>query len=161
MNFIEDKAPIEAMLRSHGWGSVAMSVDGRPYTVPVNYAYVHDRIVFHCGLEGRKIDTLAANPHVCFCAAHQEGAVQEHPGGKPCHAASESVLVFGRAIMVADAERRLLLANAFNRVFRPDAKDLTPERMIRCAIVEIVIDEMTARREKEGATTCWRHVVKS
>jgi hypothetical protein len=160
MDFIDDKAPIEVMLRSHGWGNLAMAVDGRPYVVPVNYAYVHDRIVFHCGLEGRKLGAIAAKPQVCFCVAHQVGTVREHPGGNPCHADSQSVLVFGRAVMVADADRRLLLANAFNRVFRPDAKDLAPERMKGCSIVEIVIEEMTARLEEKGKATCWRHVAK-
>jgi uncharacterized protein len=160
MDFIEDKAPIEEMLRRHEWGTLAVAGEGQPYMVPVNYAYVEGRIVFHCAFKGRKMEAIAANPRVCFCVAHQEGTVQDHPGGKPCHVDSRSVLVFGRARIVTEDDRRKRLANAFNREFRPDAADLSDERLKGCAIVEIVIDEMTARFEKDRKPVFWRHIPK-
>ena len=160
MDFIEDKATIEGILRRHDWGTLAVAAETGPYMVPVNYAYVHGRIVFHCALEGRKLDAIAAEERVCFCVAHQVGEVREHPGGKPCHVDSDSVLVFGRARVVTESDRKKLLANAFNREFRPEAKDLADERLASCAIVEIAIDEMTARVEKGGKPTFWRCAVK-
>ena len=160
MDFIEDRAAIERMLRGSAWGSLGLAVDGQPYVVPVNYAYVHGRIVFHCGLKGRKLDAIAANPQVCFCVAQQAGAPRDHPGGKPCETDSQSVLVFGRARLVTESDRRRLLANAFNREFRPDADDLSDERIASCVVVEIVIDEMTARVEAGGKRTYWRHVAR-
>ena len=160
MNFINDKEPIEEMLRRKDWGLLAAAADGQPYVVPLNYAYVHDRIVFHCALEGRKLDAIAANPRVCFCVAHQDGTVQDHPGSNSCHVDNWSVTVFGRALRVTDQARQIQLANAFNRVFNPAAKDLDSKRLASCAIVEIVIDELTARREAGRKTTFWRHVAR-
>jgi hypothetical protein len=158
MEFINDKAPIEEMLRKREWGVMATTVDGQPYIVPLNYAYVHDRIVFHAALKGRKLDEIAANPRVCFCVGSQEGTMQDHQNGDPCHMNHGSVQVFGRAQVVPDGEWKVVLANAFNRMFNPVAKELDEKRLVGCAIVEIVIEEMVARREINKKRTWWRYV---
>ena len=157
MDVTDDKPAIEEMLRQSDWGMMAAAGDGQPYAVPLNYAYVLGRIVFHGALAGRKLEAIAAQPRVCFCVCRQTGTVQDH-GGNPCHVDNWSVLVFGRARVVAEDGRKAELANAFNRVFRPEAADLSQERLKRCAIVEIVIEEMTARREVDEKKTFWRHV---
>ena len=157
MDFINDKAAVEELLRQSDWGVMATAGGGQAYAVPLNYAYVQDRIVFHGALEGRKLDEIAAQPRICFCVCRQTGTVQDH-GGNPCHVDNWSVLVFGRAKLVTEEARKAELANAFNRVYRPEAKELDAKRLAGCAIVEIEIDEMTARREVEAKTTFWRHV---
>ncbi|RJQ68788.1 MAG: pyridoxamine 5'-phosphate oxidase family protein [Desulfobacteraceae bacterium] len=43
------------------------SCDGEPYGVPLNYCLIDNCIYFHCALEGRKINNIAANPKVSFC----------------------------------------------------------------------------------------------
>ena len=160
MDFIDDQAAIEEMLRQGDWGTLAVAVDGQPYAVPLNYAYLDGRIVVHGALEGRKLDAIAANPRVCFCIAHQEGPVQDHPDSKTCHVGNWSVLVFGRAQLVTEDERKKRLGNAFNRVFVPEAADLSSARLAQCVLVEIVIEEMTARREVNRKPTYWRYVAK-
>ena len=39
-----------------------------PYGVPLSYVYVNGYIYFHCAKEGRKLDNMAQNSHVCFTA---------------------------------------------------------------------------------------------
>ena len=41
--------------------------DGAPYTVPLNYCVVEERVYFHCAVEGFKIECIEANPKVSFC----------------------------------------------------------------------------------------------
>ncbi|MBN1582056.1 MAG: hypothetical protein JXA89_15240 [Anaerolineae bacterium] len=83
----------------------------------------------NCALTGKKLDTLAANPAVCFSVARQEGAVKLHEQRDPCH------------------------------YFRPDAPDIPLERVKGCATVEIAVTEMTGRREHDREITCWRYTV--
>jgi hypothetical protein len=156
MDFIEDKAAIEEMLRKGDWGMMATAAGGQAYAVPLNYAYVQGRIVFHGALEGRKLNEIAANPRVCFCVCRQTESIQDH-GGNPCHVDSWSVLVFGRARVVTDEARKLELADAFNRAHFPEAKAMEAKRLKGCAIVEIEIEEMTARREVDEKRTYWRY----
>jgi len=49
---------------------VGMCVEDQPYIVPMNFAYeVIDgkvSIYFHCAPEGKKLDMISKNNHVCF-----------------------------------------------------------------------------------------------
>jgi hypothetical protein len=56
---------IERMLSQEFVGHVACSADGRPYVVPVAYAY-HDGCVYSHTTEGLKVRIMRRNPNVCF-----------------------------------------------------------------------------------------------
>ncbi len=156
--FVESGAEMEEMLRREAWGCLGLCTpEGTPYVVPVNYAYVEGKILFHCALEGLKLDCIRANPEVCFTVARQPGTVREHPGGDPCHVDSESVICYGRARIVEDLKERAALLNRFNHAFRPEAEELTPERAAGCGAVEITVREMTGRRERARQRTLWRY----
>ncbi len=155
--FIDRRTEMEELLREETIGFLGMSVDGKPYVVPLNYAYLDGRILIHCALEGRKLDAIRANPNVCFTVGRQAGHVRRHEGGDPCHVDSDSVICFGRARIVVDNPERAALLNAFNRAFRPDADDIPENQVRHCAVIEIAIDEMTGRRERARERTLWRH----
>jgi nitroimidazol reductase NimA-like FMN-containing flavoprotein (pyridoxamine 5'-phosphate oxidase superfamily) len=156
--FLEGKVEMEAILRREAWGCLGVCApDGRPYVVPVNYAYVDGKVLFHCALQGRKLDCIRANPSVCFTVARQPGAVREHPGGNPCHVDSESVICYGEARIVEDLKERAEVLNRFNHAFRPAAAELGAEAAAGCAAVEITVREMTGRRERERQRTMWRY----
>jgi nitroimidazol reductase NimA-like FMN-containing flavoprotein (pyridoxamine 5'-phosphate oxidase superfamily) len=138
-----------------------MSRDGRSYVVPLNYAYVDGRILFHCALEGLKLDFIRANPDVCFSVGRQPGVVRRHGGGNVCHVDSDSVICLGRARVIDDPVERAAALNLFNRAFRPGAGDIPENQVKRCAAVEITLTEMTGRRERNEERTLWRHVFAS
>jgi len=149
---------MEDILRSISWGFLAMTVDDRPYMIPLNYAYDSGRILFHCALEGKKLVWIRANPRVCFSVARQPGSVEGHPQFQQCHMDCESVVCFGTARIVDDLQQRAEVLNIFNRHFHgSDAPDLPEERIKKCLAVEICIQEMTGRRECNRKLTCWHH----
>ena len=159
--FIESRDEMENLLREEEIGYLGLSLDGKPYVVPLNYHYSDGKIYFQCGLKGKKLVCLKANPQVCFTVARQLAEVREHAGGNPCHVDSDSVICYGRARMIEDLDERSKALNAFNRRFRSDAADVPEERVKNCSVVEITISEMTGRRERERKRTCWRHVFPS
>jgi nitroimidazol reductase NimA-like FMN-containing flavoprotein (pyridoxamine 5'-phosphate oxidase superfamily) len=142
-------AQVEAFLREEAWGCLGLSVEGKPYVVPINYAYVDGAILLHCALEGQKLDCIRANPNVCFTVARQEGRVRDHQDDGPCHIDNDSVICYGTARIVEDPDERAELLNAFNRAFAPQAPDLPMERVLRCGAVRISIDRITGRHERE------------
>lgn len=149
-------AEMEKMLREGAWGCLAVRDGEGVYAVPLNYGYADGRIIFHCALEGKKLDRIRRDPRVCFTVARQPGFVREHPGGKPCEVDSDSVICRGTARILEDPDERLDALNAFNRAFRPDADDLRADQVTRCAAVIIDIDEMTARYERDGDVITYR-----
>ena len=42
--WIDSKGEMEVILRREAWGSLAVVLDGRPYCVPLNHAYVDGRL---------------------------------------------------------------------------------------------------------------------
>jgi hypothetical protein len=159
--FIESCQEMEGLLQEEDLGYLGLCREGRPYVVPLNYSYGEGRILFHCGLEGKKLDFIRSNPEVCFTVARQPGPPRPHPAGETCHVNCDSVLCYGRARILDDMEEREVALNLFNRRFRPQAPELPPERVKNCGVVEIRISQMTGRRERVGPQNreliCWRY----
>ena len=155
--FNESHEEMEKILREETIGYLGLSTDGIPYVVPLNYAYVEGKILFHCALTGKKLDYLRANPQVCFTVGRQLGKVVRHPQGATCHIDHDSVICYGMARIVEDVEARRNVLNTFNRCLQPDAEEITLETASRCYAVEIDIAEMTGRQQREGKRTYWRY----
>jgi nitroimidazol reductase NimA-like FMN-containing flavoprotein (pyridoxamine 5'-phosphate oxidase superfamily) len=157
-DFIESREEMEAILEENSLGYLGMSLAGEPYVVPLNYAYIDGKILFHCALDGKKLDFLSANSAVCFAVASQSVAeLRRHATGEVCHVDCESVICYGTARIIEDQTERQAVLNAFNHSYRPDAKDITLEEVAGCGAVEIAISEMTGRRERNRELTCWRY----
>jgi nitroimidazol reductase NimA-like FMN-containing flavoprotein (pyridoxamine 5'-phosphate oxidase superfamily) len=56
---------IEGFLASEAIGRLGVIDEGRPYVVPLSYAY-RDSIVYCHSAQGRKIRAMRNNPDVCF-----------------------------------------------------------------------------------------------
>lgn len=56
---------IENLLQRQAVGRIGCSDDGRPYVVPICYAYLDGALYGHSGI-GQKVEIMRANPDVCF-----------------------------------------------------------------------------------------------
>jgi nitroimidazol reductase NimA-like FMN-containing flavoprotein (pyridoxamine 5'-phosphate oxidase superfamily) len=153
----ESRQEMEEILGDETVGYLGLSVDGMPYVVPLNYAYVEGKILFHCALEGKKLDYLRANPQVCFTVGRQAGKVVRHPQGALCHVENDSVVCYGVAGVIESVEERRDILTAFNRRLQPDAEEIALEDAAKCCAVEIKIVEMTGRRQRERKHTYWKY----
>ncbi|HHV79627.1 MAG TPA: hypothetical protein GXX40_08495 [Firmicutes bacterium] len=47
--------------------------EGQPYCTSLNHAYLNRYIVFHCALDGQKLDNIRQNPTACcsVCTEHE------------------------------------------------------------------------------------------
>ena len=64
---VEDMSPAEmhALLQRESFGHLGCSRDGRPYVVPMNYAYDGKELYFFT-TEGMKTQFIRSNPQVCL-----------------------------------------------------------------------------------------------
>ena len=95
--FNESREEMERILHEETLGYLGLSMDEKPYVVPLNYGYVGGKIIFHSALTGKKLDYLKANPQVCFTVGRQFGKVVRHPQGVFCHVDSDSIVCYGIA----------------------------------------------------------------
>jgi len=80
------------------------SLNGKPYGVPLNYCVLNDAIYFHCAAAGMKLDILAENHSVSFCAVGETEVLAETFGMK-----YESAVVSGYAQEVTGSEKQMAL----------------------------------------------------
>lgn len=80
------------------------SAKNEPYGVPLNYCVIDDSIYFHCALEGRKLDHIAANPRVSFCVVGKTRILPDQFGTQ-----YECCIVEGSAAEAAGAEKQRAL----------------------------------------------------
>ena len=102
---IKDKIVIEEILRQNLVGRLGTAVNGIPYVVPMNYAYMQGRIFLHTHRDGKKIKDILQNPQVCF----EVDSGQMIEGELPCEYSWEyySVIVHGEATLVEDKNEKL------------------------------------------------------
>lgn len=151
--FINSRVEMEEILNEENVGFLGLSMKDEPYVIPVNYVYDQQRIIFHCALEGKKLDFIQGNPRVCFTVGRQCGKIVRHPQGATCHVENDSVVCYGRARIVEPIDERLELLNIFNHRLQPDAPDIPAQDGAKCYAVVIKVQQMTGRRQREKGYT--------
>ncbi len=109
---VEDMTPAEmhALLRRESFGHLGCSREGRPYVVPMQYAYDGKELYFFT-TQGMKTEFIGANPQVCLQV--EEVTDSSH---------WRSVMVIGRADRVTKGEetqRGMKLITARNPSLSP------------------------------------------
>ena len=142
---VMDKAP---------YMTVSMAdANGMPYSVPLSLARTNEHtFYFHCATEGKKLDIIQRNHHVCLTAVSKcRPTIGPKDGSFTLE--FKSAIAFGKADIVTDeAEKREALRVICQR-FLPkhmDAFEAAVERsMSRTAVVRITLTEPPVGKRKQ------------
>ena len=148
---------MEKLLTEERIGYLGMTTDNNPYVIPLTYAYKKGKIIFHGSLKGKRLEILRKNPSVCLTVSRHFGKLVSHPQGSVCHSDSDSVICYGKARIIDDIEERRNILNIFNHCLQPEAKELLLEEVKNCSAVEIQVEEMTGRTERDSKCYYWKH----
>ena len=142
----EDQAR-EILARAEHGVLATVGAGGWPYAVAVNHVLSGDTLYFHCALEGHKLENIAHEERVSFCAVPSATVLP--------HALStlyESAVFFGRAAVVTDpAEKRRaleLLAVRFCGAVTPEAENTIATDGPRTAVVRVRIERITGKAHR-------------
>ena len=119
--------------------------NGMPYSVPLSLARKDEQtFYFHCAQEGKKLDMIQANPHVCLTAVSKcKPTVGPKDGSFTLE--FRSAIAFGKAEIVTDDTEKHEALRAICQRFLPhhmDAFEAAVERSLsRTAIVRITLTE--------------------
>ena len=138
---ITDPAELAAVVASQKYLTLALCDENRPYLVTVSHVFDADRnsFYFHCSPAGRKLDIIAANPHVY-------GQVLEDCGyvAGECDHRYRTVQFEGRAELVTNVEEKLHALRRLIEFLEPEpepvkARNLSPARAGKTAIVRVTV----------------------
>lgn len=145
---IKDKIIIEEILRQNLVGRLGTAVNGIPYVVPMNFAYMKDRIFLHTHRDGKKVKDILQNPQVCFEV--DSGEMIE--GDTPCNYSwvYYSVIVHGEAKVVKDVNEKLKALRIISDKYAFGKSNKITSEMIEknntLIVVQIDIYEMTGKK---------------
>jgi len=151
-SIIMDELNSIALLLRASEGRLATCENEQPYITPVNFVYDDYSIFIHTGFKGRKLDNIKCNPNVCFEVSEPGKII---PAEKACKFSFNyvSVLVFGKAFTVDNAEEKLAAINLLMVKYASDAtsfEDLTSRDVSGVNVVQIKISEITGKKYSSG-----------
>lgn len=122
--------------------------DGYPYTVPINYVSLEDKIYFHSAKKGHKIDAIAKEPKVSMTVVEKDDVVS-----REFTTYFRSIQLFGKAYVVEDEAERNVAFRALCEKFSGADMDRYDEIMSKeaaaAAIVRIDIEHITGKESME------------
>jgi uncharacterized protein len=102
---IKENGGIEEIIKRALVCRLAMSVEDRPYVVPLCFGYKEGSLYFHCAREGMKLEMLRKNNRVCF-EWDVDHALVTAENGCDWTMKGQSVVGFGRAYIVDDPDEK-------------------------------------------------------
>ena len=119
--------------------------DGYPYGMPLNHLYVKEenRLYFHSGRFGYKIDCMKRDDKCCYTVMMEVG--MDENGWSIIF---ESVIIFGRIRFLEDKEEIASLARKLSHKFTQDEKYISHEiekDLDATAMFYIQIEHMTGK----------------
>ena len=148
---VTDFGELRSILNACKTCHLAMVDHGRPYVIPLSYAYTLEggvlTLIFHSAPEGRKIDILRENASVCFEMCHEGDLFFSED--TPCSSACfyESVHGFGQAQFIEDdAEKCAALTLLMKHQTQADIP-FTPAQAERVCLFQVVSESFTGKRK--------------
>lgn len=123
-------------------GRLALSVNNIPYIVPVCYSYMGYKLLFNLLSPGKKIDSIKANPKICFVVDEWEE-----------DGSWRSVIVYGTAKLFKDPALSLKILENFSgtlsfEAFISDEEEISMETISKLGflVCEVEIEKITGRK---------------
>lgn len=120
--------------------------DGQPYGLPLSYCVIDNAIYFHCAQAGHKIENLAADSRVSFCVVGKTEVLPESFSTR-----YESVIVFGRAVEVLDAEKQQALEGLLRKYSAPfltEGRAYVAAKWEKTKVICIRIDKISGKARR-------------
>jgi nitroimidazol reductase NimA-like FMN-containing flavoprotein (pyridoxamine 5'-phosphate oxidase superfamily) len=137
---------------------LGFSREGQPFVIPMIYQYEPekpDRLYLHGSHASRALKQLASGAPVCVTVTTVQGLVYSRSA--QYHSANyECVICFGRARVVKSKEEKWAVFERMIGRYHPgrtagrDYEAASAEELMATAMVEVVIEEMSAKARRGG-----------
>lgn len=155
-----EKEAVEELVRKSSCAILAtICEDGTPYAVPVSCIYKNEALYFHTAVKGHKVENMEARPDVSLCMTGELNMFVESSK----HASFSSVVVFGKARLVTDAQEKedalVDLMEKYMPAQLPGARDDARRLDKAVKVFRVDIEQMTGKEKKQApdASVAERH----
>jgi nitroimidazol reductase NimA-like FMN-containing flavoprotein (pyridoxamine 5'-phosphate oxidase superfamily) len=148
-----ERETIEAIVDEAMVAHVGFAVDGQPFVIPTLHARVGERVYFHGSSASRTIRALAAGSPMCLTVTLIDGVVLARSA---VHQSVNyrSVVVFGQAEAIVDAEQKRAAIEAFSERLIPgrwrEVRPPTEKELKAINVLSLPLDEASAKLRTGG-----------
>ncbi len=145
---IKDPNAIRKIMEDAPVCRIGVSDGGMPYVVPISFGLDERDLYFHCAAEGRLLDIIRRNDRVGFEMDVFQGVIM---GQSPCGCSCryESVIGFGRAIIVDDpGEKSAALDRIMEHYGEKVPAVYKPDIFEKTTVIRIAVESVTAKRRE-------------
>ncbi|MBN2281929.1 MAG: pyridoxamine 5'-phosphate oxidase family protein [Candidatus Marinimicrobia bacterium] len=146
---IKDRSKLKEILKSANVVRIAIMDGDKPYIVPLNYGYHENCLYIHCATEGKKLDLLRHNIHVCF---EVEDSVRIIGGEKACKwtTSFRSIIGYGDIEIIEDNQQKIeALKILMSHFGAPHLHEFDKKNVKITTILKLKITEMTGKASKD------------
>jgi len=143
---IIDSKEIASILQEAVVCRLGLMEDDYPYIVPMNFACQGNFLYLHAASEGKKINILKKNNHVCFEVDIKTELVQ---GEKPCNWSMKyySVIGRGKASLEELIEKKVEALNIIMEKYAGNQNYHYPEHVLdKVVVIKVEIEELTGKK---------------
>jgi uncharacterized protein len=142
---IVDAAGIDDVLRRATVLCIALRDEPAPYVVPVNFGWEEGTLYVHGATTGTKMDLLARDGRVGFCAWVDDALVT---GETACDWGAQGASVVGTGIarLVTEPSEKLRGLDAIMRHYGQDRPVYKPPVLARTALIAIAVESLAGKR---------------
>lgn len=125
---------------------VAMVDKNDPYVVPMNCGWDGEHLLLHAAVQGRKLDILRANPHVCV-EVEEDVQIVTGATGEDCTATYVTVIGTGTVTFIVDPQTKTRDLNVILLQCHPGipAEVFPDEALSRVDVLEVHFDHLTCK----------------
>jgi nitroimidazol reductase NimA-like FMN-containing flavoprotein (pyridoxamine 5'-phosphate oxidase superfamily) len=143
-----DRALIDGIIDEALSCHVGFAIDGRPWVIPTIHARIDDRLYLHGSVANHMLRSLAGGVETCVTITLIDGLVLARSAFH--HSMNyRSVMVFGRAVSVEDADEKNAALHALVEHVVPgrmaDARPPSPAELRTTTVLRLPIDEASAK----------------
>jgi len=124
---IRDESIIAQVLSEAEYGTLAISKDDRPYSLPINFTQLNDAIYFHGSKAGRKIDILKENAFASFSVVESFSMIQSYFSSSdnlacPATHFFKSIIIDGNIKFVEDYDEKVEALSSLMEKLQPEGR---------------------------------------
>jgi uncharacterized protein len=147
---ITDKSIIREILSKSEICRIAMTDEGCPYMVPLNYGFAGNALYFHSAPAGRKIELIQKSNKVCFEIEYaQEMVKHDSRQESACNWTTRyrSVIGYGRIEIINDLERKKKGLDIIMAHYgKPLCNGYQEGNLKKMVILKLTIDEISGKQ---------------
>lgn len=141
-NQLSDQESIQILENGRFGVLGTLSDNGYPYTTPLNYVYLNNKIYFHSAKIGHKIDNIQINEKVSFTVVAEESIIEAELTSQ-----YKSVTLFGKAKVIPGNKEILIeLVKKYARNVLDESKESIEQDYHHTSIIEIEIEHITGKQ---------------